>query len=383
MHSATKQTILASSTLTLALVSDAVLYLLLPIYFSDFLLTIVWVGILLSANRFLRILLNPLIVYSYALLGGRRATLLAVFFATVACAMFLFSLGPWVLLIARMLWGFAYGLLRLSCLYCATKDPAVSLKNMGWYAAIQELGPLLVLLAAPLINHYYSVHVIIAISLLLCLLAFIPALFLRQESVQQQSPTRGWLPKFNYQHFLTFVFCLLFDAVWIVVLAPLIIFGGGSEQQALAMAAILVVLKRGFNLLLGLVVVKYSQLRNVNRWLNYSVLMMLLSAWLLASSALLSASLLAIVGHGVFMILMPKILSDQNNNLAARKASLNDFTLWRDFAAALGALLAGVLLAAELVTYFYLSAAILLSLVVAVFSWRERKIRLTSTEQVE
>ena len=56
MHSATKQTILASSTLTLALVSDAVLYLLLPIYFSDFLLTIIWVGILLSANRFLRIL---------------------------------------------------------------------------------------------------------------------------------------------------------------------------------------------------------------------------------------------------------------------------------------------------------------------------------------
>jgi len=380
MHSATKQTILASSTLTLALVSDAVLYLLLPIYFSDFLLTIIWVGVLLSANRFLRILLNPLIVYIYTLLGGRRATLLAVLFATVACAMFLFPLGPWVLLIARMLWGFAFGLLRLSCLYCATKDPTLSLKNMGWYAAIQELGPLLVLLAVPLINHYYSVQVIIAISLLLCLMAFIPALLLAQERVEEQSSSRAWLPKLNYQHFLTFVFCLLFDAVWVVVLAPLMISLGSSEQQALAIAAIVLVLKRGFNFLLGLVMVRYSQLQNASRWLNYSVLMMLLSAWLLASSALLSASLLAIVGHGLFMILMPKILTDQNNDLSVRKASLNDFTLWRDFAAALGALLAGVLLAAELVTYFYLFAAIMLSLIVAVYSRRERKISVAITE---
>ena len=373
MHSATKQTILASSTLTLALVSDAVLYLLLPIYFSDFLLTIIWVGILLSANRFLRILLNPLIVYSYALLGGRRAALLAVFFATVGCALFLFPLGPWVLLIARVLWGFAYGLLRLSCLYSATKDPAHSLKNMGWYAAVQELGPLLVLLAVPLINQHYSAQMIIAISLALCLLAFIPALLLTDERIEQRGTKQGWLPKVNYQHFLTFAFCLLFDAVWIVVLAPLLISAGSSEQQALAMAAMLVVAKRGFNLLLGLVVVKYSQMQNANRWLSYSVLMMLLSAWLLASSALLSASLFAIVGQGLFMILMPKILTDKNSDLSLRKASLNDFTLWRDFAAALGALLAGVLLAAELVTYFYLLAAILLSVIVGAVSWREKK----------
>lgn len=58
-----RPTVLASLVLTLTLVSDAVLYLLLPLFFDSFGLTLLWVGILLSANRFVRLLINPWLVH--------------------------------------------------------------------------------------------------------------------------------------------------------------------------------------------------------------------------------------------------------------------------------------------------------------------------------
>ena len=54
-----RSTVLASLVLTLTLVSDAVLYLLLPLFFDSFGLTVFWVGILLSAHRFVSLFFNP------------------------------------------------------------------------------------------------------------------------------------------------------------------------------------------------------------------------------------------------------------------------------------------------------------------------------------
>ena len=371
MHLSSRQTILASSTLTLALVSDAVLYLLLPIYFETFLLTLVWVGILLSANRFLRILLNPLVIKVYSVLGVRNSALLAVLFACVGCTLFLYPVSPWLLLVARLLWGFAYALLRLACLYCATKEPAHSLKNMGWYAAIQEIGPLLVLLAAPWINHWYSTGSIIFISLVLCVCAFIPAFLLHKEAEEQVVTKKKWLPQIHYQHVLTFMFCLLFDAIWVVIIAPLLIRSGMAQEQALFVSALLLVLKRGFNLVLGLIVVKYHKFQHAQRLLNRSLWLMLVASVLLIQAQqilILLGSILGILGHGLFMILMPKVLVDANSDIVERKSSLNDFTIWRDVAAASGALLAGFLLQANSVNGFILSCTVLMSLVISYVS---------------
>ncbi len=376
MHSSSRQTILASSTLTLALVSDAVLYLLLPIYFETFLLTFVWVGILLSANRFLRIFLNPLVLAVYSALGVRHSALLAVLFACIGCALFLYPFSPWLLLVARLLWGFAYALLRLACLYCATKEPAFNLKNMGWYAAVQEVGPLLVLLVAPWINHWYSVDSIILISLVLCVCAFVPAFLLNADIAEQKSMVKSWLPAIHYQHLLTFMFCLLFDAVWVVIIAPLLIRSGMDQGQALLVTALLLVLKRGFNLVLGLVVVKYHQFQHAQRLLNMSLWLMIIAALLLVQaqqSFILLGSIFGIIGHGLFMILMPKVLVDAHSDVIERKASLNDFTIWRDVAAALGALLAGFLLQINGVNPFILSCAVLMAVVIAYVSLQQKK----------
>ena len=362
MERSSKQTILSGATLTLALVSDAVLYLLLPIYFNDFLLTLVWVGILLSANRFLRIILNPVITRSYATLGNRNALFLAVSLASMACGVFVWFSGPWVLLLARLMWGFSYGLMRLACLYSATLNPSKRLANMGWYAALQEMGPLLVLLIAPWINHLYSPRAIIGIALVFCLCAFIPILFLQQDKRSDIAKPSGYLPAFNHHHFTTFATSLLFDGVWVIVLAPAFIAQGMTKDQALAVVALLVIAKRSFNLIAGLLAVRMGSINHAQRWLSLCTLIMIVAAWSFGRSSLEFGSLLGIVGHGMFMILMPMVLADSQSNQQAQQRDLNDFTLWRDLASAFGALLGGVLLSYNLVSTFFLLSAVTLAL---------------------
>jgi hypothetical protein len=45
----------SSAIMSLALLGDALLYAVLPAYASDFGLTLPWVGVMLSANRFSRL----------------------------------------------------------------------------------------------------------------------------------------------------------------------------------------------------------------------------------------------------------------------------------------------------------------------------------------
>ncbi len=363
LHHSSRQTILASTALTLTLVCDALLYLLLPIFYADLSLTFIWVGVLLSANRFIRILLNPLIVFIHERLGAKSVVCMAVIFASLACMMFLYPFSPWLLLIARMLWGFAYGLLRLACLYSATSEPRYKLKNMGWYGAIQEIGPLLVLLAAPWLNSWCSPQTIIAVALVLCLLAFLPVLMLRSAPIEQTAhKPKPWLPHFNDSLGLTFIFCLLFYAVWIIVLAPLLMNTGMTQDQAVTHASLFIVAKRSVNLILGLVAVKFTQFSQTQAVLHFANMLMIVAALVLAADSIYTASLLGNLGHALFMILMPKSLSDQYPDSVTRKTMLNDFTIYRDIAAAIGALLAGLLLTMHWVHEFYFGIGFLLLL---------------------
>ena len=45
----------SSTVMSLALLGDALLYAVLPVYAEDFGLTLPWVGVMLSANRFVRV----------------------------------------------------------------------------------------------------------------------------------------------------------------------------------------------------------------------------------------------------------------------------------------------------------------------------------------
>ncbi|SFX03815.1 MFS transporter [Marinospirillum alkaliphilum] len=355
-----RPTVLASLVLTLTLVSDAVLYLLLPLYFESFGLTLIWVGILLAANRLIRLAINPWVMHYFLLLGPRHSVIIAVTLATLASLAFVFIHQIWILLLARCLWGAAYALMRQACLHYATEHPQQRMQNLGWFTTLQEVGPLLVLLAAPWLTGLFSTQAVLLLASGLCLVAFIPALALPpSQSGNNQAAFRFTLPWPGAWQQLTLLVCLLFDGLWLVMLAPQLRQLGWGLPEALALASLLMVGKRLFNLLLGIISVRFSLFQQEDPWLYAALLLLLPAGLLLPGPGILIGSLLAILGHGLFMLLLPRKLADLTPDTTERQQQLNSFTFWRDVAAALGALLAGLLLQYQLLQVFFILMTLL------------------------
>ena len=62
----------SSSVMSLALLGDALLYAVLPAYAADFGLTLPWVGVMLSANRFVRVFAYGVLARLTQRVGVRR-----------------------------------------------------------------------------------------------------------------------------------------------------------------------------------------------------------------------------------------------------------------------------------------------------------------------
>lgn len=111
---AEKQVIVIALITAICLCGDMMLYIVLPIYWEEFGLTSLWqVGVLLSANRFIRLPLNPFIGWLYQRISKRTGVLIAVILAMITTLSYGFLKGFWVLLLMRCLWGIAWSFLRL------------------------------------------------------------------------------------------------------------------------------------------------------------------------------------------------------------------------------------------------------------------------------
>ena len=112
------KTIISSSALmSLALLGDALIYAILPLYAEDFGLTIPMVGILLAANRIVRIFIYTLISKLVTFFGARTLCVIAAIMATVSTCLYGIGSGFFPLLCARILWGIAYAILLLSLIH--------------------------------------------------------------------------------------------------------------------------------------------------------------------------------------------------------------------------------------------------------------------------
>jgi MFS family permease len=138
----------AALTLTLALPADTVLYLLLPLHASTFGVTLPEAGILLAANRIVRIfrlsLGRPFLCHP----GPRAACLWAVAGAVLSAFGYAVLAGLWPLLLARLLWGLAFAAMNIANQALPTAQLGAAARRMGRARAIVAVGPMLALFAA-------------------------------------------------------------------------------------------------------------------------------------------------------------------------------------------------------------------------------------------
>lgn len=142
-----KAVLLSSTVMSLALLGDGLLYAVLPLHAAAFGITLPWVGVLLSANRFIRVFAYGLVARASASVGLRWACIGAAVASVVATSAYGLGDGPVVLLLARVLWGVAYAALVLITLGYAVGERAGAGGRIGWSRAIQRIGPVVALLA--------------------------------------------------------------------------------------------------------------------------------------------------------------------------------------------------------------------------------------------
>ncbi|MBO9607053.1 MAG: MFS transporter [Paenibacillaceae bacterium] len=112
--------IVVSVVTAISLLGDSMLYVVLPIYWSQAGLTALWeVGIVLSVNRLVRLPLNPLIGWMYNRMSLRAGLLAAT--GLGACSTLGYGLfdGFAIWLLLRAVWGIAWSLLRMGGLLTA------------------------------------------------------------------------------------------------------------------------------------------------------------------------------------------------------------------------------------------------------------------------
>lgn len=141
-----RPTVLVSLVLALALLGDSLLYAVLPLHAATFGISLAWAGVLLSANRIIRIFIYPLLG-RIAATGLRRFTVAAAAVGAASTLSFAFASGASALLASRLAWGAAFGSLSLSTLAYATWSPVDAGKRVGLSFSLRELGPLLSLTA--------------------------------------------------------------------------------------------------------------------------------------------------------------------------------------------------------------------------------------------
>ena len=95
------------------IMGDSMIYAVLPSNISSFAVSAGLVGVLLSANRFVRLVSNPLADRLFRRFGMERPLALAVVLSIGTTLAYGIGPGFAVLLIARILWGLCYSILRL------------------------------------------------------------------------------------------------------------------------------------------------------------------------------------------------------------------------------------------------------------------------------
>lgn len=160
----------ASLVLAVTLPGDTVLYLLLPLHAAVFGVSLAEAGLLLAANRLVRIIGYGWVARAYERFGARRSCLVAVLGAAAATTGYAFLPGVWWLLPARLLWGLSFAAMNIATQALATAEPSGASRRSGASRAIIAAGPMIGLIGGAVLAEFAGPRVVFlclgAVSLL-------------------------------------------------------------------------------------------------------------------------------------------------------------------------------------------------------------------------
>lgn len=348
-----KQSARAASILGLCLPGDTLLYLLLPMQHEAFGVSLAEAGLLLAANRLIRIFGYSHVMRFYARHGDRPICLLAAGVAALCALGYATLSGVWWLLLLRLGWGLSYAALNLSTQVLATAEPAGAARRTGRSRALIATGPMLALPLGALLSVEYGPRLIFFLMAVTALIGLWLALGLpAKPHPLATSPRRFQRP--DSVAVWSFIEGLVLDGLFIIGLSL-------QAEQLLAGNAVLVA---G-----GLLALRYvsemllSPLGGIaaQRW---GATRMLIVFSLLTAIALVGFGCHWLIVGGALVLLLralqlPLVVTvvAQRHPGTGRVRALAANAVWRDIGAGVGPLIAGVLLPVASSVWVYSLAA--------------------------
>ena len=349
----------AALTLAFAQPGDTLLYLLLPLHHESFGVSLAEAGLLLAANRLVRIAGYGWIARLYAEHGARASCLVAALAALAATSGYAIGSGVWVLLIARLLWGLAFAAMNVATQALATAAPEGAARRSGTMRAIVAAGPVSGLLAGAVVAHFAGPREAFLLLAAAALLAFPFAARLPRGG--EGRPERLPRPRFGVPSRLdtwSFVQGMTLDGLFVLgisVLAAATLPGYAALAAGAALA-----LRYVAEILLaplgGALAGRFGP-RRVPPVLSVTTALGLGD---IGAGALWIGALLVVVLRGLIQPIAAPVVALENPG-RDRVPALARLATWRDLGAGAGPLLAGALLPLVMHEVLYGAAAALLA----------------------
>jgi MFS family permease len=177
--------------MSLALLGDSLLYVALPAHAAELGLPLWSVGVLLGANRIVRLVTNGLAATLFRRIGGRAPVVAAGIGSVVTTTMYGLTPWFWPFLLARFVWGACFSTLRLGAFTAvlAVSTPASRGRLVGMYQSISRIGPVASLLIGGLLVETLGYHTAFVILGIATIPSILLALTLPSNAYRAVSPS--------------------------------------------------------------------------------------------------------------------------------------------------------------------------------------------------
>lgn len=355
----------ASLALAFASFGDAFLYAFLPVNNLVVGIPVVWVGVLLSINRFVRILSNGIMVHLFAKYGLRLVMILATVLAILSTAGYGVASGILLWIVFRIAWGLSFSALRIGTIGYALQHARQGLA-LGVTRSLHEAGPMLSLFLAPLLIKNFEANVIFFL-----LAGFsLPALWFawRLPNVDDRTPAAGPMkfPKFpSTFNLITLVSAIVVEGILIVVLGILFLKYRDhiSLVTATALAAFYLGYRRACLVFLSPLGGWLADTFGLDKVFNISVLLMIIGLLVVAAGWVATGAVIVFTFYSINSAISPGTAS---KNQAHALAAVAQNATWRDVGTAVGTLTGGFLLTSAHLTTVLLFADISLLILLIV-----------------
>jgi MFS family permease len=339
----------------------------LPVHAAAFGVSLAWVGVLLSANKLIRVIGYGAVVAVGRLIGPWALMLLAATLSTLATLAYALVDGGPGLLAVRLAWGLGFGALNLSVLMYAISVVERAGTSVGLNRAIGASTPALALaLGSAAVLWLGPRDVFLAIGLLGAL-AIPIAVSLPRLVIAEEPPGRRRLSRPTDIDLFFFVLGFTFDGLFIMTVALLF-----ADRVSLEMAVV------AGGLLLAARYVATILVAPISGWLadrfGGARLQLLSGALVVVGFAVIAAGF--IVVGSLLTVAARAALATLGNVVVAQRygsgpmTALSRLATWTDFGGAVGPVVVGFLIPVFGLPPLYAAAAVILLAAVANVAWR-------------